>query len=153
MKVGKNKVLTVNMVSGYIKKHKVLLNNYKKLFAENEKLLRVLDAMLVLLPTEETNSGVIVDIIREVNEVFDVECREESRKTTIKKARYCAARLLRDEGFSFPEIAGILGYANHTSAMDAIRKCDERKIVDVDYAYFCARAAGLVALCKEKKSH
>jgi len=49
---------------------------------------------------------------------------ENRRQPQVAKARQAAAWLLRDAGMTYPQIGKVLGYADHTTALYAVRKID-----------------------------
>lgn len=73
----------------------------------------------------------LADVLAVVADRFAVspdELTGPSRVARIASARHVAAWLLRDSGYSYPEIGRALGGRDHTTAMASVRRVDEERV-------------------------
>lgn len=76
------------------------------------------------LPVPELDTKGIIVRAAELYGVRPNDIASGTRKAQVVRARQAAAWLLHRAGLSYPSIAVVLGYADHTSALYGCRKID-----------------------------
>jgi len=101
----------------------------------NYSMISRLESFLDREPQREFKGNCSVDnIINAVNEVFNTECRETTRRQRVILARHCAAYFLRKyTDLTLQEIAAVFSNVDHSTAHHGIKTC--RNLIDTDSEY------------------
>lgn len=95
-------------------------------------LTSVTFAPLVSRPEKRLTPGQrIVAVTAAYYDLSVKDLRGRSRRRRLVKARNVAAFLLREDEHTYPEIADLLGWAHHTSAMSAVDHVHQLKEQDL----------------------
>ena len=74
------------------------------------------------------------DIINSVNDVFNTDCREQSRRHRVVLARHCACYFLREHtDMTLLEISMSFGNTDHSTVVHSIKTCKD--LMDTDESY------------------
>jgi chromosomal replication initiation ATPase DnaA len=74
------------------------------------------------------------DIINAVNDVFNTDCREQSRRHRVVLARHCASYYLREHtDMTLLEISMAFGNTDHSTVVHSIKTCKD--LIDTDESY------------------
>lgn len=116
------KTLTRNFIQSIIKDHYEMINKLEKLLDQFPVIERV--ARHKRRPSEE--------IIFAVNEVFNTDCMEHTRRQRVVDARHCAVYMLRQyTDLTLKEIGETLGAGgHHTTVLHSIKTC--KNLLDID---------------------
>lgn len=113
-----------------------VIKDYHKVIKDSKYSLNKLERLLEFYPLtkklEPYKHRPAEEIIQIVNNIFNTDCMEKSRRRRVVDARHCAAHLLRlYTDFSYTEIGEYLGtYADHSTVISSCKKC--RSLLEVD---------------------
>jgi len=109
-------------IKSLIKSHYLMINRLESL----------LDEEPVSLKRKTCPSDKVIDL---VNEVFNTECRENTRRKRVVLARHCAAYLLREyTNMTLVDISNSLGNTDHATCSHSIKTAKNLIETDEDYA-------------------
>jgi len=116
------KSITRNFIQSIIKDHYEMIGKLEKLLDQFPVVERI--ARHKRRPAEE--------IILAVNEVFNTDCTEHSRRQRVADARHCAVYMLRQyTDLTLKEIGEQLGSnGHHTTILHSIKTC--KNLIDID---------------------
>jgi chromosomal replication initiation ATPase DnaA len=116
------KSITRNFIQSIIKDHYEMIGKLEKLLDQFPVVERI--ARHKRRPAEE--------IINAVNEVFNTDCTEHSRRQRVADARHCAVYMLRQyTDLTLKEIGEQLGSnGHHTTILHSIKTC--KNLIDID---------------------
>ena len=96
------------------------------------RLESLLDEEPVSVKKKMCPSDKVIDL---VNEVFNTECREQTRRKRVVFARHCAAYLLREyTNMTLVDISNSLGNTDHATCSHSIKTAKNLIETDEDYA-------------------
>lgn len=130
------KNLTRNSIQNLIKQHYEMISKLEKLLDQFPVIERV--ARNMRRPADE--------IVTAVNEVFNTDCQEASRRQRVKDARHCAVYFLRQyTDLTLKEIGEYISEgAHHTTVLHSIKVCKNLVEVDENFAEKFAQAKLLI---------
>lgn len=120
------KSITRNFIQSIIKNHYEMISKLEKLLEEFPVIERV--QKYKRRPPQE--------IIEAVNEVFNTNCQEPTRRKRVVEARHCAVYMLRQyTDMTLNEIGEIMsGDLHHTTVLHSIKTCKNWVDIDDDFA-------------------
>lgn len=127
---------TLNRLSlnGLIRRHKNVYEQYRKVEIRHNKLLKELEFLLDMMPKNKESH--IDTIIQLVNDEFNSDCTNGSRKRHIIEARHCAVYLLRKyTNLTWTLIANSVRTSHHTTAIHSNQLCQDLMKIDSDYKW------------------
>lgn len=107
----------------------------KSLIKSHYAMIRKLEDMLEDEPIKEINGSCSVEtIIESVNNIFNTDCREQTRRHRVVLARHCAAYFMRKyTDLTLEEISMQFSNTDHSSAHHSIKTC--QNLMDTDDEY------------------
>jgi chromosomal replication initiation ATPase DnaA len=109
-------------IKSLIKSHYLMINRLESL----------LDEQPVETKRKTCPANRIIDL---VNEEFNTECREQTRRKRVVFARHCAAYLLREyTNMTLVDISNSLGNTDHATCSHSIKTAKNLIQTDEDYA-------------------
>jgi chromosomal replication initiation ATPase DnaA len=108
-------------IKSLIKSHYLMINRLESL----------MDEQPVIVKKKSCPADKIIDI---VNEVFNTDCRENTRRKRVVFARHCAAYLLREyTNMTLLEISNSLGNTDHATCSHSIKTA--KNLIETDEEY------------------
>lgn len=107
----------------------------KSLIKSHYAMIRKLEDMLEEEPEKEFKGTCSVDsIIQSVNNIFNTDCREQTRRHRVVLARHCAVYFLRKyTDLTLEEISMQFSNTDHSSAHHSIKTCKNLMETDEEY--------------------
>ena len=114
-------MLEREQIKSLIQSHYNMINRLEKMLNEEESVL-------------QTYGHEIENIIKSVNEVFNTNCTERSRRKNVVYARHLAIFLIRKYTLlSLNEVAISVGLNDHSTALHSIKTA--QNLMETDEAY------------------